>query len=112
MNDEQDIVSVDIDLGVNRRKEMNESWLAMFGGAIKMILGSMFGGNIVPPNVNIKGNPTEIRSFANAMQKEKKYIEAYNKHGLNDPKTYRSKSNLKNAVSKFERATGIKWPFK
>ena len=61
MNDEQDIVSVDIDLGVNRRKEMNESWLAMFGGAIKMILGSMFGGNIVPPNVNIKGNPIKYK---------------------------------------------------
>ena len=112
MSDEQDIVSVEVDLGVNRRNEINESWLTMFGGAVKMILGSMFGGNIIPPNVNIKGNPAEVRSFANAMQKEKKYIEAYNEHGLNNPNTYRSKSNLKNAVSKFERVTGIKWPFK
>ena len=72
MNEEQDIVSVDIDLGVNRRKEMNESWLAMFGGAIKMILRGMFGGDIIPPNVTVRGNPSEIRSFANAMQKEKK----------------------------------------
>jgi hypothetical protein len=112
MNEEQDIVSVDIDLGVNRRKEMNESWLAMFGGAIKMILRGMFGGDIIPPNVTVRGNPSEVRSFANAMQKEKKYIEAYNKYGLNDPKTYRSKSNLRDAVSKFERVTGIKWPFK
>ncbi len=112
MNDEQDIVSVEVDLGVNRRNEMNESFLAGFGGIIKTILGGMFGGGITPPNVKIKGNPTEIKSFANAMQKEKKYIEAYNKYGLNDPKTYRSKSNLKSAVSKFERVTGIKWPFK
>lgn len=112
MNEEQDIVSTVIDLGARRRGEMNESWLAMFGGAIKMILRGMFGGDIVPPNVTVRGNPSEIRSFANAMQKEKKYIETYNKYGLNDPKTYRSKSILRNAVSKFERATGIKWPFK
>ena len=112
MNEEQDIVSIDIDLGVNRRQEMNESWLAMFGGAIKMILKGMFGGDIVPPNVTVRGNPSEIKSFASALQKEKKYIEAYNKFGLKDPRTYRSKSTLQNAVSKFERATGIKWPFK
>jgi len=111
MSDEQEIVSVEIDLGVNRRDEVNESWLRMFGGAIKMILKGMFGGDIIPPNVIVRGTKSEIQSFANALQKEKRYIEAYNKYGLNDPRTYRSKSVLKGAVSKFERATGIKWPF-
>ena len=96
VNEEQDIVSVEIDLGVNRRGEINESWLRMFGGAIKTILGSMFGDNIVPPNIKVRGNPAEVRSFANALQKEKRYIETYNKFGLNDPKTYKSKSYLKN----------------
>jgi len=112
MSEEQDIVSVEIDLGVNRREEVNESWLRMFGGAIKMILRGMFGGDIIPPNVRVRGTETEIKSFAAALQKEKKYIEAYNKFGLKDPRTYKSKSTLQNAVSKFERATGIKWPFK
>jgi len=112
MSEEQDIVSIEIDLGVNRREEVNESWLAMFGGAIKMILKSMFGGDIIPPNVTVRGTDTEIKAFANALQREKRYIEAYNKYGLRDPRTYRSKSTLQNAVSQFERTTGIKWPFK
>ena len=112
MSEEENIVSFEIDLGAKRRGEINESWLLQFGSAIKMILRGMFGGDIVPPNVTVRGNPTEIRSFANALQKEKKYIEAYNKFGLKNPQTYKSKSVLKNAVSKFERATGIKWPFK
>ena len=87
MNDQNDITPMVIDLGASRRGEINESWLAQFGGAIKMILKRMFGGDFMP-------------------------VKALNSYGLNDPKTYRSKSTLKNAVSKFERGTGIKWPFK
>ena len=75
-----------------------------------MILQRMFGGDFMP--VTVKGNRREVGYFANALQKEKNYIKALNSYGLTDPKTYRSKSALKNAVSKFERGTGIKWPFK
>ena len=110
MSDQNDITPMVIDLGANRRGEINESWLAQFGGAIKMILQRMFGGDFMP--VTVKGNRREVGYFANALQKEKNYIKALNSYGLNDPKTYRSKSALKNAVSKFERGTGIKWPFK
>jgi hypothetical protein len=110
MSNEKDIAPIVVDLGVNRRGEINESWLAQFGGAIKMILQRMFGGDFVP--VSVRGNRREIDQFANALQKEKNYIKSLNSYGLNDLKTYRSKSDLKNAISKFERGTGIKWPFK
>ncbi len=110
MSNEKDIAPIVIDLGVNRRGEINESWLAQFGGAIKMILQRMFGGDFVP--VSVRGNKREIDHFANALQKEKNYIKAMNSYGLNNPNTYRSRSALDNAISKFERGTGIKWPFK
>jgi hypothetical protein len=82
----------------------------MLGVWIKSLLGMMFGGPSVP--VTVRGTPTQIKSFANTLQKEKRYIQNYNKYGLNNPNTYKSKSTLQNAVGKFERATGIKWPFK
>ena len=104
------MVSVVIDLNAAQSTEINESFLGMFGSWVQTILGRAFGGPAVP--VTIRGTQTQIKSFANTLQREKSYIEAYNKYGLNDPKTYKSKAELKNAVGKFERATGIKWPFK
>ena len=32
------------------------------------------------------------------------------KHGLNNPKTFSSKSRLNTAIRNFERETGMKWP--
>ena len=37
---------------------------------------------------------------------------AYNKYGLNNPATYRSRYRLDGAVKSFERDTGLIWPFK
>jgi len=73
---------------------------------LKMLLGDAYA---VP--VKLKGTPGEIRSFVGAMKGEKSYVEAYRQYGLDDPKTFRSRSKLKNSVSNFERTTGIKWPF-
>ena len=81
----------------------------MFGHQIKTILHKMFGGSSIP--VSVSGRPREVASFANAIGKEKKYISAAKKYGLNDPKTFKDKAKLKKATNAFERATGIKWPF-
>ena len=43
MSDE--LQPVVINLNANKEETINESWLAMFGGAIEMILKQMFGGN-------------------------------------------------------------------
>ena len=88
MNDEQDIVSVEIDLGVNRRNEMNESFLAMFGGWVEHILKAMFGGFNIP--VKVQGSDREVQAFAAALGREKRYIETAKRYGLDHPTTYKN----------------------
>jgi len=107
---EDKLVEIVIDLDELKKNRLDESWLAMFGHHIQTILSRMFGG--VPVPVSVKGSPREVTSFANAIGKEKKYIDAAKKYGLEDPRTYRDKFKLKKATSAFERVTGIKWPFK
>lgn len=104
-----DIVPIVVDLGTARKKEVNESFLAAFGFAIKKILERMFGVSKVP--ISVKGSPAEVRSFAKTLSREKRYIDAYSKFGLDNPRTYKSKFRLDQAVSQFERRTGLKWPF-
>jgi len=106
---EDKLAEVVIDLSVKRKGELNESWLGMFGGWIKWILKGMFKGSSVP--VRVKGNRSEVESFARAIAGEKKYIAAANRYGLTDARTYKSKYQLEKSVNKFERTTGIKWPF-
>lgn len=99
-----------IDLGMNRKGKLDESFLRMFGTAVKGILKKMFGsGNRVP--FKFKGNKDELNSFASAINNEKKYIDAFMRYGLDDPKTLKRKGKLDSAVKKFTRKTGIKWPF-
>ena len=105
----EEIVPVEIDLGAARKGAVEESFLAMMGGAIEWIMGSMFGGKSIP--LKVKGTKSEVKSFTKAMGKEKRYIEAAAKYGLNDPRTYKNKYELKKAVAGFERQTGLKWPF-
>jgi hypothetical protein len=91
---------------------LNENFLRMAGMTIELILKQMFGIPIFGPNAHVKGKPKDLKAFAKTLGHEKKYLESAKKHGLNDPKTYKSKSSLGNAVKGFEKATGIKWPFK
>lgn len=104
-----DIVPIHIDL--SQANKMNESSLFAFGTAIKLILQQMFGQDVFLP-ISIAGTTGQIESFARALAGEKRYFESYVKHGLNDPRTHQDKYKLNVAVSKFERDTGIKWPYK
>ena len=110
-NVQEDLVPIVIDLNAMKDGTLNEAGpLGMLGSWVKSILSATFSGANLP--VTVQGNPTEIKSFAGALQGEKRYIEAYNKFGLDNPQTWKSKAQLQNAVAKFERATGIMWPFK
>jgi hypothetical protein len=118
-NIHEDLAPIIIDLGSLNSSEVNElnymQTLAiaapdMLGYWVKGILGQMFGGPSIP--VTVRGTPSQIKTFANTLQKERRYIESYHKYGLDNANTYKSKAQLQNAVGKFERATGIKWPFK
>jgi len=108
MENNGDLVPIKIDLTIG--DAINESWLAMFGGAIQTILGGMFGGGSVP--VNVVGSSSQIKSFEKALGGEAKYLRAMNRYGLNDPKVTKNKTALDKAIKGFEKETGIIWPFK
>ena len=38
-------------------------------------------------------------------------MQAYLEHGLSDPKTHEKRHSLYRAIERFEKETGIKWPF-
>lgn len=101
-----------VSIHINFDQQINESFLRMFGTAVQMILGRMFGQDVYVPPISITGDHNQVQTFARALAGEKKYFDSYVKYGLNDPRTYRNKYELESAVSNFERATGIKWPFK
>ena len=101
-----------IEINLNAKQEglLNESFLAMFGGAIETILAAMFGGSSVP--VNVVGTRSQVGSFKKALGHEAKYLRAMKKYGLDNPKSFSSKRSLDRAIKGFEKETGIVWPFK
>tara|TARA_B100000029_G_C17416145_1_gene902561 strand:+ start:161 stop:511 length:351 start_codon:yes stop_codon:yes gene_type:complete len=107
---EDKLSEVCIDLTTARSGELSESFLGMFGYGIKMILRRMFGGDSVP--VRVKGTKSDIAAFTSVLGKEKRYLDTWSKYGLDNPRTYKNKAQLQSSVKKFERKTGLKWPFK
>jgi hypothetical protein len=99
-----------INLDEMKQNKLNESFLVMFGTAIKAILSRMFGGPSIP--VSVKGSKSDIAAFAAALAGERAYMQSFLNNGLDNPNTYRNKWKLDSAVAKFERKTGLKWPFK
>jgi len=110
MNKPDDLVPIEINLKAKEEGLLNESFLAMMGGAIQTILTGMFGGSSVP--VRIAGTRKQVDSFKSALGNEAKYLKAMKRYGLDKPETLRTKTQLDRAIKSFERETGIKWPFK
>lgn len=108
MQDNNDITPIEIDLTAGRNGQVNEVWLQLFGTAVKQIMRTMFGGASTP--VKIKGNKSEISAFAKAIARDKKYMKAAAKYGLNDPRVLKDKYKLRKAAAQFKRATGIDYP--
>ena len=127
-----DIQPIVIDLNANKHNLVNESFIQAFGDTVKSFLKYMFkdappavGTTVAQraraalkkeeigsdtPRAKIVGTPTQISAFGNALSKEKKYMETFLKHGLNDPRSFASHAELNKAVANFEKETGIKWP--
>ena len=97
-------------LDFSQFKNLNEGLFRFFANSVKQILMSLLGDVSLP--VQIKGDKSQVESFAKAIGREKKYIESIKDYGLNNPKTFKDKKLLDKAVSNFERKTGLKWPFK
>ena len=129
------LVPIVIDLTAAKQQKLNESFLRMFGGAIKWILNGMFGkeaaaiartmktGGTLPmqeqdeeegeqPKLLIRGTEEEIDSFVKALAGEKQYIEKYLEYGIADDQTREKKYQLDGAIKNFEQTTGIIWPIK
>jgi hypothetical protein len=101
----------EIIIDLNEYKTLSEAaTYASMGAQIKYILQAMFGGFSIP--LKVKGNRRELDSFIKTLSNERKYMSAYLKYGLDDPRTQKNKYLLANAVKGFEKETGIKWPFK
>ena len=110
-NEQGDLTPIIIDLDELKSGKLTEfNVLQQMGSAIKLIMGQMFGGSAIP--VKVKGNRSDVKSFARTIGREKRYMDAYRKHGLNDPRTYKSRFKLNKSVRDFERKTKLKWPFK
>jgi hypothetical protein len=78
--------------------------------ALMQFLGFDDYFRLFPQVGKIRGTSSQVSSFRNAAMGEKQYMKAVEKHGLNNPKTFSSKSRLNTAIRNFERETGMKWP--
>ena len=110
MEKPNDLVPIKINLNPSEADMLNESWLAMMGGAIQTILTGMFGGKTIP--VRISGTRKQVDSFKSALGNEARYLKAMKRYGLDKPETLKTKAQLDRAIKNFERDTGISWPFK
>ena len=110
MEKPNDLVPIEINLNPSETNLLNESWLAMMGGAIQTILTGMFGGKTIP--VRISGTRKQVDSFKSALGNEARYLKAMKRYGLDKPETLKTKAQLDRAIKNFERDTGISWPFK
>ena len=101
-------------IDLNEAKMLTESAaLIKFGAKVKKMLYYMFAPSGVSfGKFYLKGNAGDIQTFAAVLASEKKYMDAYMRYGLDNPKTHKSRYALQGAISKFERATKLKWPFK
>ena len=108
--EENDLVPLEVDLGLVRRGELEEGPLRLFGSAIKYILNRMFGGGA--RSIRVRGTRREIDSFTRTLGREKRYMDSYINNGLDDPRTLNNRHSLERAVRAFEKETGLKWPIK
>ena len=107
---EEGMVPFEIDLSIiNRGEVMEDVDYRRFSTSVKRVLNSIFGGAFAP--VKVKGSKEEIESFAKVIARDKRYIRMVAKYGLDDPRVYKDKFKLRKAIAKFERTTGIKYPF-
>ena len=114
---EDKIQAIEIDLEQLKSNQVNENLLGMFGGVIKMILDQMMSSphrdfTARTRDIVVSGRRSDVNSFARALGNEKAYLESAREHGLDNEKTYKSKTTLDRAIRGFEKSTGLKWPVK
>ncbi len=102
---------------------MTEDYLRAIGAWSKWLLNRMFPGgdigiklkeeeNEAKADFVIRGKYRDIKAYAQALGRERDYIVASAEYGEEHPITVKAKAELDQASNKFERLTGIVWPFK
>tara|TARA_R100000234_G_scaffold118838_1_gene100241 strand:+ start:685 stop:1014 length:330 start_codon:yes stop_codon:yes gene_type:complete len=89
---------------------IDESYLRSLSFNLQYVLKQLLDGAAVSGVV--RGTQPQISALARALGNETRYIKAFERYGLTNPRTLQSKHKLDRAVANFERATGVKWPFK
>ena len=117
----------------DKKKILNESWLAQFGAWNKLLLKQMYGSDVkmMAPLTSggsimnfikeegdtdsiefvVRGEQRDVKAYADAIFAEKNYLDRYLQHGEGHPQTEKAREMLRQSVSKFETQTGITWPF-
>jgi len=89
---------------------LSERVYSKFAGQVRgALLDLYFAGMDVP--LKLVGTSSQIDSFMTSLQREKRYMDAYLKYGLNDLRTLGSRHDLMRAIEAFETETGLRWPF-
>ena len=120
-----------VDFTKNNKLLTEAGILSALGSWTKSILRHMYGkdvkmvgdiksvadlANIISedeePNFVIRGKYRDVKAYATAIVREKEYLDAYLEHGKDHPQTVKAREKLNPAVSEFEAATGLRWPFK
>lgn len=109
---DKELQIIEIDLNAHKRTKITEGWQDVFGNNIRQIVRTMFSSSNPDLPVKIKGNEQQVSDFVKTLSKEKKYIQTAARYGSDDPRAYRDKFELQQKIKKFERSTGLKWPFK
>jgi hypothetical protein len=103
-----------IDLNCVKNGQLNEfSYLRHLGAKIELMIKLMFGPRGLSSLAGrVSGTRSQVNTFLKALKGEKRYADAYIKHGLTDRRTLSSRYRLERAIASFEKETGIKWPIK
>jgi hypothetical protein len=97
-----------IDLNNN---SLNEALYNQFSRDVGRLLIDMYHAGFDIPTT-IRGTQEQIDSFFKALKNEKRYMDSYVRHGLDDSRTLSNRHRLMSSVESFENETGLRWPFK
>lgn len=106
MDKSQEPVIIDL-----TNNSLNEYVYSDFSDKVNNLLMGLYQAGIDIP-LTIRGTQGQVDSFFDSLKNEKRYMDSYMKHGLNDAKTMIDKRSLEKSVSRFETETGLRWPFK
>ena len=81
-----------------------------FAETVKHILKGLMG--LSPQPISIKGKKGQVEAFIRVLSEEKRFLENYQHHGPDHPRTKKNKTSLERSIENFEELMGIEWPLK